>query len=253
MPAAQVSVVVICFNAADTIRRTLQAARKLSDNILVVDSGSTDDSLSIIQEEGAQLIAMEWQGFGANKNRGNQEATHDWILSIDADEVLSEALVNEILSLDLSDAHVAFRIKRLNYLNNQPIYHGGWKNDWTTRLFNRTVVQWDEVPVHENLQLSPAVKIRKLHSGWLHHYTSPNIDVYNQKLEQYATLVAEKYFIKGKKGSSYKTYLSPVYSFFKSYILYAGWLDKKAGWQIALAHARYTFKKYKKLALLRRK
>lgn len=251
MSAVPVSVVIICFNAAATIQRTLRSACLLTNDVIVVDSGSTDGTQGMVEEAGAKLVQMEWQGFGANKNRGNSEAKNNWILSVDADEELSEELITTIHRLHLTNTEVVYKIKRLNYLNNQPIYHGGWGNDWTIRLFNRKVVQWNNEPVHEDLILSSFIKIKKL-DGWLHHYTSPNLDAYNQKLEKYALLVAEKYYVKDVKGVSYKIYLSPLLSFLKSYIFRAGLLDKKAGWQLAVAHARYTFKKYKKLATLRR-
>lgn len=251
MSAVPVSVVIICFNAADTIRQTLKTARLLSDDVIVADSGSTDNTSEIVEEAGARLLQMTWEGFGASKNKGNAAAKNNWILSIDADEQLSEELIVAIRSLDLSNPNFVYRIKRINYLNGQRIYYGEWSKDWTSRLFNRKLVQWDEGPVHESLLLPDSIQIKKL-DGYLHHYTSPNINAYNQKLEKYAYLVAEKYFANDKKGAAYKIYLSPLFSFFKSYIVRGGWLDKKAGLQIALAHARYTFKKYKKLAALRR-
>jgi glycosyltransferase involved in cell wall biosynthesis len=250
MPAVPVSVVIICFNAAATIQQTLASAYLLSDDVIVVDSGSTDSTLALVQTTGAKLLHADWQGFGINKNKGNKEAKNDWILSIDADEELSEKLIAAISSADLSNNNVVYRVERINYLSDKRIYFGEWRNDWTTRLFNRNSVCWDDARVHETLILPQSVQVKKL-PGYLHHYTSPNIDAYNQKLDKYASLVAEKYFTKGEKGIGYKIYFSPLFSFCKYYIFHAGWLDKKAGWQIAIAHAKYTFKKYKKVAELR--
>ncbi len=251
MSAVPVSVVIICYNAAATIRQTVASALRLTNDIIVVDSGSTDGTQAIVEGTGAVLLEAGWKGFGANKNRGNEAAKWDWILSIDADEELSTELIAAIKAAEFSNPNIVYSIKRLNYLSGQPLYFGDWRNDWTMRLFNRTVIHWEDVPVHEKLLVPAAVQQVKL-KGWLHHYTAANINEYNRKLETYASLVAKKYFAKGEKAVGLKIYASPVFTFFKSYFLYGGWLDKKRGWQIAVAHARYTFKKYKKLSALRR-
>ncbi len=246
MPTLPVSVVIIAFNAAATIRRTLEAACKLSNDVVVLDSGSTDATGSIVSETGARLICMEWKGYGYNKNKGNELAMHDWIVSIDADEELSDDLISSIGKVDLADINVAFKVKRLNFLNDQPIYHGEWKDDWTLRFFNRKIVRWNDAPVHENLLLPASIEIRKL-QGWLYHYTAPDIDKYKQKMDKYAGLMAQKYALQGKKAGTIKVYAAPVFNFLKHYLFKAGWLDKRAGWQIAVANARYTFRKYKLL------
>lgn len=249
MSALPVSVVIICKNAIATIGQTLEAACRLSTDVVVVDSGSTDGTISLIERLGARLIRQEWLGYGPTKNSGNVAANHDWILSLDADEVMGEDLVTAIRQLDLSDTDNVYKIKRLNYLGDQPIRHGEWNKDWTIRLFNRTKIQWDEAPVHERLILPPGIQINKL-NGLLHHFTTPDIHTYREKLEAYADLMAAKYYAQGKKGTGWKPYASSFFSFFKFYLLYAGWLDGKSGWQIALAHARYTFRKYQKLKML---
>jgi glycosyltransferase involved in cell wall biosynthesis len=241
-----VSVVIICCNAAATIQKTLASAFLLTTDVVVVDSGSTDSTLSIIETTNAKLVQMEWLGFGATKNKGNEAAKWDWIVSLDADEVLSNELVAAITAININEPHSVYSFHRLNYLGLTPIKYGEWKNDWTVRLFNRQLVRWDDAPVHEKLILPPAVKNKKL-NGWLHHYTAVNIDNYKQKLEKYAASMAEKYYAKGKKAPNYKIYISPVFSFLKYYIVHLGWMDGEAGWQISRAHALYTFKKYKKL------
>ncbi|HVG13771.1 MAG TPA: glycosyltransferase family 2 protein [Chitinophagaceae bacterium] len=251
MGGGTISVVIICFNAAATIGQTLLSASELSHDIIVVDSGSTDETVSIAREAGACVLLAQWKGFGANKNFGNEHAQNDWILSLDADEVLSTDLIAVIRDLDFSDPKTVFKLRRLNYLNNKPVYHGEWGNDWTSRIFNRKAVQWNAAPVHERLQLPPDAHVKKI-PGLIHHFTASDIGAYNNKLDVYADLVAEKYFAKGEKGMSYKVYLSPLFSFLKSYVVYAGWMDKKEGWQIAVAHARYSFRKYRKLAQLSR-
>lgn len=248
---ASVSVVIICLNAIDTIKKVVDAALLLTDDVIVVDTGSTDGTQQKISKS-ARLITSEWLGFGNTKNKGNQLAGYDWILSLDADEVLSENLINTIKKLDPTDKHTVYSIKLLNYFGDQPIKYGEWQNNWVKRLFNRQVVRWDASPVHEKLTASTELKIVKLH-GLIHHYTTTGIDKYKLKLDRYADLMAEKRYKSGKKATWVKSYIAPAFNFIKNYFFNLGILDKKAGWQIAKAHAMYTYMKYKKLHQLHRK
>ncbi|MCW3073472.1 MAG: glycosyltransferase family 2 protein [Flaviaesturariibacter sp.] len=252
MSTAAISVVIICYNAVETIEKTLQSASLVSDDIIIVDSGSTDGTQALARTFPAKLLEMEWGGFGLTKNKGNQLAKNDWILSLDADEELSGELIGSIKNLDFTNTQKVYKIKRLNYLNHRPIKHGIWKDDWTMRIFNRNLVQWDASPVHENLILPSKTQVCPL-NGLLYHYTASSIEIYNKKLDRYASLMAEKYFGERVSGHSYKVLISPFFSFFKSYFLRLGILDKRAGWQIAIAHAAYTYKKYKRLQELSRK
>lgn len=240
-----VSVVIICCNAAATIEEVLRSAFALTDDVIVVDSGSTDGTQNLVSAP-AKLITTGWMGYGATKNKGSSEARYDWIMSIDADEVMNDELIEAIRKINFGAIHCLYAIKRLNYLGGQPIYYGEWQNDWVKRLFNRRVVAWDTSLVHENLIFNEAGSLKKL-DGLLHHYTTPTIEAYEHKLENYAALMAQKYFNQGKKAQWYHPYVSPLFGFIKNYIVHLGIMDKKAGWQIAKAHAFYTLNKYKKL------
>ena len=243
------SVVIICKNAARTVEQTIRSARAVSDDIVVVDSGSTDGTQALVKASGARLIESEWLGYGPTKNKGNRAARHPWILSLDADEALSTELAASIHAIDWSDKEVVYTLKRLNYFGRQPIHYGEWRNDWVDRLFHRDVVEWDAAPVHENLVIPHTIDIKKL-KGVLHHYTASSIEAYSKKLDHYATLMAERYYARGKHSSVLKIYGSPVFSFLKYYLFQLGILDKKSGWEIARAHAQYTYKKYKQLKVL---
>jgi glycosyltransferase involved in cell wall biosynthesis len=249
MSLAQVSIVIISLNAARTISKVVNAARLLSDDVVVVDSGSTDSTKELAKIAGATLIHKYWEGYGQNKNAGNTAAKYDWILSIDSDEVVSPELIQSISSIDFKDCSIAYELQVLNYLGEQPVHHGAWQKDWHIRLFNRQVIQWDHAPVHEQLILPESITINKL-NGWLHHYTAPDIEAYENKLDHYAQQMAMKYFLQGKKAPLYKCYLSPVFNFSRNYLFKGGWMDRKQGWQIAIAHAAYTFKKYQNLRML---
>jgi glycosyltransferase involved in cell wall biosynthesis len=252
MSAVPVSVVIICKNAAATIRQVVALAIALSNDVVVVDSGSTDDTLTLLQEYHVRVFHQNWLGYGATKNWGNNQAANDWILSLDADEIIDDQLIDAIRRLDFSSEESVYKIKRLNYLKDKPIRHGEWGRDWTIRLFNRHRVQWDNAPVHESLILPPNTIVKSL-AGLLHHYTTTDIKAYNLKLEKYADLMAERYFAAGKRGSIAKAYMSSVFNFAKFYFFYGGYLDKGVGWQIAIAHARYTFRKYEMLVALQQK
>lgn len=252
MDCPPVSVVIICCNAASTIQKAIRSAFALTDDVVVVDSGSTDGTVELISGTGAHLLKKEWEGYGANKNRGNSAARYDWVFSLDADEEISEELATSIKKRVGQGPYTVYAVKRLNYLGKQPILHGEWQNDWTIRLFNRTVVSWDASPVHEKLVMNSVKEVQNL-KGVLHHYTAENIAVYKQKLDRYAALMGQRYYARGKKGYGVKMYLSPLFSFFKYYLVQMGWLDKKAGWEIARAHASYTYKKYKYLQELHKK
>ena len=252
MKQPPISVVIICKNAAATLVATIEAAQQVSSDIIVLDSGSTDGSQDIVQATTARLLERPWVGYGPTKNAGNEAARHDWILSIDADECIDETLAQAIQKIDFSNATKAYALKRLNYLGQQPIHFGEWKNDWVVRLFNRQYIKWNDALVHETLIVPPTISVEKL-EGVLHHYTTTDIDSYNKKLEAYAQLMAERYYKQGKKAGPIKKYASSTFSFLKHYVLELGCLDKRAGWQIAVAHASYTFKKYQQLEWLHKK
>ena len=241
-----VSVVIVCRNAARTIQRAVQSALHLSEDVVVIDTGSTDGTLALLEHYPVRLYQEAWQGYGATKNRGNQLAKHTWVLSMDADEELSEELIVAIRQADLQDETVTFNMQRLSYLGQKPIYYGEWGRSYIIRLFNRNNAWWDASEVHEELMYKNKPKLLRL-AGVLHHYTSSEIESFRQKLDHYASLMADKYLAKGKQASSFKTFLSPMVSFTRQYVLKAGFLDGKEGWQIAKANAWYTFQKYKLL------
>lgn len=246
-----VSVVIICLNASDTIQQVVDAALSLTDDVIVLDTGSTDGTLNKISP-GAKLINIKWLGFGATKNEGAKLAKYNWIFSIDSDEVISKELNTSIHSIDFSKKNIIYKIKLINYFGKQPILFGEWKNNWIKRIFHKEVALWNQSLVHEKLSYSNDVKIKKL-KGVLHHYTTSGFEAYFKKLQVYSDLMAEKNFRNGKKTYRYKMYLAPAFNFLKNYIVKLGIMDKAAGWQIAKAHALYTYMKYKKLHQLHQK
>ncbi|MDB5232895.1 MAG: hypothetical protein JWN76_3700 [Chitinophagaceae bacterium] len=243
---APVSVVIITNNAARTIEKVLQSAKQLTDDIILVDSGSTDATLLLSQVYQPTIISTSWEGYGRNKNLGNRSAKYDWILSLDSDEVPDVQLINQIKKIDFSDSKKNYEIKILNYVGSKPVRFGEWKNDKVTRLFNKQITHWNDAPVHEQLVSSIPVTAIKL-KGFIHHYTTPDIASFRLKQERYAGMMADKYFAAGKKAGFLKLFLSPLFSFIKNYIFLAGWMDGRTGLNIALANSYYTYNKYRLL------
>lgn len=238
-----ISVVIITKNEAHIIANTLETVKVVTDDIVIVDSGSTDDTVAICNRYNALVIETGWQGYGINKNKGIDAAKHDWILSLDADEAVDMELQQQLLKLVLNKEEEVFEIRFKNFFCHKWIRYGEWGFDWHIRLFNRKKVHWNNVAVHENLVFPVGVKVTKL-KGNILHYTVQNQQEYETKTDQYARMNANKYFIAGKKANFFKQYLSPLFAFIQHYIFRLGFLDGKEGFIIAKTTARYTFLKY---------
>jgi glycosyltransferase involved in cell wall biosynthesis len=238
-----VSVVIITKNEAEMISRSITMLKQITDDIIVVDNGSTDQTLNITTENGCRVYQKNWDGYGANKNKGIALARYNWILSIDADEIPDSALLTSITALKLDDTNTVYDIPFKAYYGDKPINYGNWGRDHHIRLFNRTRVQWSEPPVHETLILPQNVTVKKL-NGYLHHYSVKNVQEHEAKTILYAQLSALKYLQTGKKAGFIKLYISPVFHFAKTYIFLLGFLDGKEGWNIAKMVLKNTWLKY---------
>lgn len=245
------SVVIICRNEAHIIGRTIAAALRISDDVVVVDSGSTDGTQQVVTAAGARLIETDWQGYGANKNKGVAAAKRDWILSIDADEVPDETLIERISGQTFGNAKTVYNIRFRAFLGDKMIRFGEWAGDQHIRLYNRHTVAWNEAAVHEGLIFPEGARIVTL-KGYIHHYTSRNLQDFASKQVHYAMLNAEKYFQQGKKAGWLKSRMAPGFSFFKNYLLRLGFLDGEAGYTVAKMNAWYTWLKYARLRELER-
>lgn len=241
-----ISVVIICRNEAGIIGKTLESLQGLTDDIVVYDNGSTDDTRQVVSQYNVKLHEGVWEGFGKTKTKANAKAKYDWILSLDADEAIDEELKIVLLKLDLSDPDIVYDIPFKNFFGNTYLKYGEWGRDHHIRLFNRKNVNWNEVPVHEQLKLPTGTKVQKINGAVL-HYTAENIKQYEVKLMKYAALNAEKYYQQGKIAGPIKKYLAAFFSFVQNYFFRRGFLDGKAGYQCAILMARYTFEKYRKL------
>jgi len=242
----RISVVIICKDEEDEIGRTLQSLRGLTDDIVVLDNGSTDNSKSIVRNAGARLIEESWEGFGKTKNKATKFAKYDWVLNLDADESIDEQLRNSLLNLSLQNDNEVFEIKFKNFLGDTYVRFGEWGDDKHIRLFNRNKVNWNEAIVHEGLIFPPRTSIRRL-EGFVLHYTVKNETEFAGKMLRYGQLNAEKYARQGKRSSWVKIYVAPVFSFLKYYVFKFGFLDGRAGFICAKMSLYYTHVKYARL------
>ena len=242
----KISVVVVCKNEEAEIARCLQSLVGVTDDIVVLDNGSTDGTKDIVSISGARLIEARWEGFGKTKNKALSFAKYDWILSLDADESIDHELKNSLLHLSFLNVNEVYEIRFKNFLGNKYLRFGEWGWDRHVRLFNRQKVVWNEAVVHEALRLSPGY-IKKSVKGAILHYTVKDETEFADKMYRYALLSAEKYAAQGKKSSWFKKNIAPLFAFLKYYIFKLGFLDGRAGFICARMTSYYTFAKYARL------
>jgi len=238
-----VSIVIITRNEADIIPACIDKARLITDDIIIIDNSNTDDEQNITAMHGCRIFKKRWDGYGANKNKGIEEAKYSWILSLDTDEVPDDELIRSLHELDYSDPAMVYDIKFRSYFGEKLIRFGSWGRDHHIRLFNRNLVRWRETVVHETLALPQNVQVKKIEGG-IHHYSVKDAYEYESKSSYYAKLSAKKYFDSGKKANRVKRYMSPVFGFLRNYIFYLGFLDGRQGWEIAKITVRNTRRKY---------
>ena len=242
----KISVVIICKNEEDEIGRTLKSLSGLTDDIVVLDNGSTDNTRNVVTASGARLIEESWEGFGKTKNKATNFAKYDWVLNLDADESIDEELKHSLLDLSLQNDNEVFEIKFKNFFGDTYLRFGEWGGDKHIRLFNRRRVNWSEAVVHEGLVLREGIKIKKL-NGFVLHYTVKNRAEFANKMLKYGQLNAEKYARDGRRSSWFRIYLAPVFAFLKYYIFKLGFLDGRAGFICAKMSSYYTHIKYARL------
>lgn len=246
-----ISVVIICKNGSAHIAETLESVQGIGKEILLYDSGSTDNSVKIANSYGARIAYGEWEGYGRNRFKASQLAKYDWILMIDTDEVVDEDLKQAILHIDLTNEQLVYNMRYKNYYGATEIKFGEWGNDSHIRMANRNTVKIDQEIVHEKLFLQLGLHIKTL-DGYIRHYTVSNSIDYASKVMEYASLSADKYFKQSRQATFIKIYLSPIFSFLQNYIFKMGFRDGWKGFICASMTAWYTFMKYTKLKEMER-
>ncbi len=238
---SKISAVIITLNEERNIERCIQSLLSVVDEIIIVDSGSTDLTKAIAEKYNVKFITQHWLGYGATKNFGQDQAQHEYILSIDADEALSEELINSIQQVK-PNLNNAYSFNRLTNYCGKWIKHSGWYPDIKVRLFPKSIVKWNDSEVHEQLELND-LKVTHL-KGDLYHYSYYSIIQHVEKSVHYGKLAGKHLFERGKKPNAFKIIFSPVFRFIKDYFLRLGFLDGAYGFFIAITAAYSIFIKY---------
>jgi glycosyltransferase involved in cell wall biosynthesis len=240
----QITATIVTFNEERNIARAIESLR-CADEVVVVDSGSNDKTREIAARLGARVIEEPWRGYAAQKNFAAGCASFDWILSIDADEALSEELEGEIATLKQEvPAFAAYSMPRLAQYLGRWILHGGWYPDPKVRLYDRARAQWTGEYVHESIQVR-AGGVGRL-EGKLLHFTCDSLSAHLRTLDRYTTLAARELVDRGAKIGLRRLLIDPVWTFVRTWILRRGFLDGAQGIAIAWMAALYTFLKYAK-------
>jgi len=246
------SVILIAKDEEACIARALRSV-EWADEIVVVDSGSTDRTVDIAREFGAKVtVAADWPGFGAQKNRALDLATGDWVLSLDADEWLTDATADAIRRVIGADGAgvAAYRLPRRSSFCGRFMRHSGWWPDYVVRLFRRGRARFSDDIVHERLIVEgPVGTLREP----IMHETYTDLEDMLGKMNRYSTLTAQQLRQAGKSGGLGEAIARSAWAFLRTYVFRAGFLDGREGFMLAVAIAEVTYYRYAKLMLLRDK
>jgi glycosyltransferase involved in cell wall biosynthesis len=246
LPRLALSLVVVAHDAGKQLADCLASAAFASE-ALVVDSGSTDDTVEIARRSGARVIAQPWLGYGPQKNFAVAQAAHDWVLCLDADECVSPELERAIRGALREPGHRAYAMARRNRFLGRWLAHGEGYPDWNLRLFDRRHARWSEDVVHEHVL--PDGAVGRL-DGDLLHASAESLDGYLTKQNRYTTLQAEAMYARGDRFSFIRLVLSPVTRFLRFYVLRGGFMDGSAGLIHIAIGSFNSFCKYAKLRAL---
>jgi glycosyltransferase involved in cell wall biosynthesis len=240
------SVVIITFNEERNIGRCIASVKDLAGEVVVVDSGSTDATRDIATQAGARVVVREWTNYSDQKNFANDLATGPYILSLDADEVLSPELAASMRDALATGATGAYRCNRLTNYCGTWVRHGGWYPDAKVRLFPKGRARWEGEHVHEELRLDEGLPITPL-KGDLLHYSIDSIADHRERIARYSKLQARKLLAKGRQPGVIKRWFAPAFRFVQGYLLRGGFLDGAAGFHIARLSAWAVHRKYAEL------
>jgi glycosyltransferase involved in cell wall biosynthesis len=241
---ATLSVIVITHNEATNIAACLESV-SWADEIAIVDSGSSDETVAICRRYTSKVEVTDWPGFGPQKNRALALATSDWVLSLDADERVSPELASEIRQALAQPQADAYELPRLSSYLGREMRHGGWWPDHVTRLFRRGRASFSDAAVHESLQVEG--RIGRLQQPLIHH-PFRSLDQVIRKMDTYSTASAATMAARGRNAGLGSAILHGLFAFLRTYLLRAGFLDGRLGFVLAISNAEGAYYKYLKLA-----
>lgn len=237
------SLAIITLNEENNLERCIKSV-PFADEVVVLDSGSTDKTIDLARRLGARVALEPWRGFAKQKTRAAALCKHTWVLSLDADEALSPEAQSELKALlETELTEDAYSFPRLTQHLGKWLRHGGAYPDRQVRFFNKTSAKWSDTEVHEKIE---AGKIKKLKSD-IFHWPFPTIDSQVLTINRYSALRAKEMFNKGKRFSLLKLAIKPISKFFEVYILKRGFLDGLAGLEVAYISAFSYFLRWIKL------
>lgn len=245
---SNVTVVILTRDEEKNIEGAIENAKLVSEKVLIVDSGSTDNTVELARENGAKVVFREWDDdFSAQRNYALENIDTRWVVYLDADEQLNEQLISEIKRVIATDSDAMYRFIRRNSAFGKDFRYGVLGPDSVIRLFPKDKVRWRD-KVHERpVGDLPVITLK----GYMKHYTYRTFEQYIQKMNQYSSIGAQNYHDKHKKVSVIGDFfLRPAFAFFKMYVLKKGFLEGWLGFVLCLNYANYTLNKYVKLKLL---
>jgi len=242
----QISGVIITYNEEEHIEKCLMSLTDVVDEILIVDSFSTDKTQGICEQFNVRFIQHKFEGYIEQKNYALSLATHDYILSLDGDEALSDTLKESILKVKKNWEHDGYYSNRMNNYCGQWIKHSDWYPDRKLRLFKKGSGEWKGINPHDSYTLKTD-KIKGNLNGDLLHWIYKDYKEHNIKVDKFSTIAAESYYKLGKKSSILKIIYRPIWAFFKAYFFRLGFLDGLNGFIICVQTYNVTFLKYIKL------
>ena len=247
----KISAVIITFNEENKIAACLASLQGVVEEIIVMDSFSSDKTPEICRQYGAKLFQQHWKGYGFQKNDAAEKASYDYILSLDADESLSPVLQHSILDAKKDGLSGVYQMNRLNNFYGYNLHHGHSYPDKMRRLYNRREVRWSQRPVHETLDIGNHIPVHQL-KGDLLHRSKDTLEDHMAAIDKYSTMGAALYVQAGKKAAMLKLLISPPFTFIKGYVFRLGFLDGYGGFIVAKMNAHEVFLKYSKLILLQK-
>jgi len=244
------SVIIITKNEEASIGNCISSVA-WADEIVVVDSGSTDGTENICRQYTDNFYTNDWSGFGPQKNKALAMASKDWVLSLDADEMVSPELRREMEYLMTNpEAHAAFVIPRRSSYCGKFMHHSGWWPDYVTRLFRKGSARFSDDLIHERIIVDGSLG-RLKHP--IIHAAFEDMDEVLETMNRYSTIGAKMMYERGKRSTLSKAILHGLWSFFQTYVVRAGFLDGREGFMLALSNAEGTYYRYLKLMLLAEK
>ncbi len=243
----KLSGVVITFNEEKKIAKCIQSLINVVDEIVIVDSLSTDSTKVICEQYDVTFIEQKFLGYIEQKNFALHQATYNHVVSLDADESLSKTLQESIINLKTNWVHDGYYSKRLNYFCGQWIKHTTWYPDKKLRVFDKTKAEWKGLNPHDSVNLHDANGKTGFLKGDILHETYQSYSEFNKRVELFSTISAKANFDLGKKAPIYKILINPTWAFIQSYFIKLGFLDGLNGLIISIQTANIRFLKYIKL------